>query len=106
MCRNLFGPSALILATSLTMSQAQESAEIAGRWRCDRFCRTWDSVASITIDGERTVCTNEVGELSKGQSLTNRSVQCFGLVGHLTDDNESIQWSNGNIWRRDHTTTF
>jgi hypothetical protein len=107
MCKDMFGPSiALILVISLAVAQAQESVEIAGRWRCDRICRIWDTGASITIEGKQAVCTNELGDASEGQLLTNRSVRCFGLVGQLTDDNESIQWSNGNIWRRDHRTSF
>ena len=107
MCNKLFGTSAaLLLMTSLTVSQAQESVEIAGRWMCDRFCRIWDTGASITISGKDVFCTNELGDLSKGQLLTNRSVRCFGIVGELAGDNETIQWSDGNIWRRDHRTTF
>lgn len=107
MRKKLFGPSAaLLIMTSLTVSKAQESVEIAGRWRCDRFCRIWDTGASITIDGKHALCTNELGDVSKGQLLTDRSVSCFGIVGQLTDDNETIHWSNGNIWRRDHRTSF
>lgn len=103
----LFGPSAVLLVLALlTKSQAQEPAEIAGPWMCDKFCSVWDSGASITIDGEYAICRNERGDLSKGRLLTNRSVRCFGIVGKLADDNESIQWSNGNIWRRDHRQTF
>jgi len=84
----------------------QALAEIAGRWRCDRFCRMWDTGASIAIDGDRAACTNEVNEVSEGRLLTGRSVRCFGIVGQLADDNDSIQWSDGNLWRRDHRTAF
>jgi len=106
MCKSLFGPSAaLLLMTSLTVSQA-EAVEIAGRWRCDRLCRIWDTGASITTDGKQAVCTDELGDVSRGQLLTDRSVSCFGIVGQLTDDNETIYWSDGNIWRRDHRTSF
>jgi hypothetical protein len=107
MRRILFGLSAgLVVVVSLAASRAQESASIAGRWRCDRFCFIWDTGASIKIDGEYAVCENERGDLSKGRLLTKRSVQCFDIVGQLSDDNESIEWSNGNLWRRDHSTAF
>ena len=107
MRRTLFGPSAaLIVVASLEISQAKEPAEIVGRWMCDKFCFVWDRGSSITIDGEYAVCTNDRGDISKGRLLTNRSVRCFGLVGQLADDKESIQWSNGDIWRRDHRRSF
>jgi hypothetical protein len=89
--KKLFGPSAVLLfMTALTMSQAQGATEIAGRWRCDGFCRIWDTEASIAINGAQAVCTDELGNVSKGQLLTNRSVRCFGIIGQLADDNESI----------------
>jgi len=94
MRKALFAPTAaLLLVVSLTTSYAQDRAEISGQWSCDRFCLIWDSGASIVVDGEYAVCANERGNVCKGRLLTNRSVRCFGIVGQLADDNESIQCS-------------
>ena len=107
MHRALFGRlAALLVLASLTKAQAQEPAEIRGTWFCHNFCSVWDSPSTITIDGEYAVCKNERGDLSKGRLLTKRSVSCFGLVGKLADDNKSIEWSDGNIWRRRNVVAF
>ena len=105
----LWGPLAsLLLIVSLTTSQAHEQPAIAGVWWCASVCfpRYSHALATITIDGEYAVCENERGDISKGDLLTDRSVRCFGIVGELANDNETIQWSDGNVWRRDHTTKF
>jgi hypothetical protein len=106
MCKNLFGTFAALFLCLPTMSQAQEHAEIAGRWVCDKFCFIYDTGASIAIDGENAICIDERGDISKGHLLASRSVQCFGLDGQLTDDSQFIKWSNGNVWRRQNANTF
>jgi hypothetical protein len=107
MYRTLSGTAAaLLLAASLTTSQAQERAGLSGRWMCDRHCILYDTGASVAIDGESAICTNEVNEVSAGRLLTDRSLRCFDMVGQLADDNKSIQWNNGAEWIRDHRRTF
>ena len=107
MRRTLFGRSVVLLVlASSSISNAQESPDIAGRWVCDRLCAIWDSTASITIDGEYAVCKDERGDVSRGHLLTGQSVRCFDVVGQLTGDGETINWTNGKIWRRDHRTSF
>ncbi len=79
---------------------------IFGAWQCNRQCQTFNSVATISAARAEIQCKNERGDLSHGQLISSRAFNCFNTTATLSDDGETIVWSNGAVWRRDHLQEF
>lgn len=91
----------MLLATiACPLPLAAADAGLAGSYVCQSGCRVTDALPGIEIRGPGADCMNELGGVYNGRVLTARSVFCFNMVGTLSDNGETIQWSNGNVWRR------
>jgi hypothetical protein len=79
---------------------------IFGAWQCNRQCQATHVVATISAIRSNIQCKNERGDLSYGQLISSHAFNCFNTSATLSDDGETIVWSNGSIWRRDHLQEF
>ncbi len=82
------------------------SPAIFGAWQCNQLCQNSNRVATISADRSDVECKNERGDLWKGQLISNRAFNCFNTLATLSDDGETIVWSNGVVWRRNHFQEF
>lgn len=102
--RDGFALVVLTFPTAALSSDHQQS--LVGLYRSDELCRAFDTQASIERNGDHVSGYNETGEKSLALTLSDRVIFCFGRVGHLSDDGETLHWDNGGVWRRSHITRF
>jgi hypothetical protein len=96
-------PFALVVAGAYAPAQSQSAASIAGVYLCKSGCRVTDAAPSVELDGDDAACTNELGGMYRGKLLSDGSLSCFNKIGKLSEDRQTIRWSNGMIWRRVET---
>jgi hypothetical protein len=77
---------------------AQDIPNLAGAWRRVGICA---GETRIVQSGENITCINERGSVTYGKMTGKRSfLGCWGLDASVSEDADSISWSNGTYWRR------
>jgi hypothetical protein len=94
------------LASAPAVAAHVQRSPIFGAWQCNQFCQASHRVATISAERSSIECRNETGMRSIGQLVSDRAFNCFNTAATLSDDGETIVWSNGTIWRRDHLQEF
>ena len=79
---------------------------ISGAWQCNQLCQAANRVATISANQSDIECKNERGDLWRGTRVSSRAFNCFNTLATLSDDGETIVWSNGVVWRRNHLQEF
>ncbi|CAN2533286.1 hypothetical+protein [Methylocapsa aurea] len=100
-----------VIAAAPALSASAESPGFAGGWNCDSICTEHDVLifdvhASIRTKGDEAECRNKAGATSRGRIVSERTIRCFDSEGALSEDGETIRWTNGILWRRVHTRNF
>lgn len=119
-CRPISRAVTVALAASMAVSvlggastpafaaHLQRSA-IFGAWQCSQFCQMNGALATISTGRTGIAgieCKNERGELSIGQLVSRTAVNCFNATATVSNDGETIVWSSGAVWRRNHLQEF
>jgi hypothetical protein len=88
------------LCTAVVPAMAQCRNSFPGDWVCAYGCRITDANPRVEVEGNAARCWNELGGVFFGAVLSAGSLSCFHKIGTLSCDGNTIEWSDGVIWKR------
>jgi hypothetical protein len=90
----------VMLASAVVPATAQCQNTFSGDWVCAYGCRETDANPRVEVEGNAARCWNELGGVFFGALLSADSLSCFHKIGTLSRDGNTIEWSDGVVWKR------